>query len=516
MKPKLCNRACSARKLVGWASTLLTLTLYPAASSAHSHLVRSQPAADATLKQAPRTIELWFSEELAPGFNAITVTDGQGKRVDHGDVTLSEGDKKLQIALQDLGSGTYTVDWKNLSADQHTMKGKFTFMVALPAAPTTPPSQAAQQSAPPVSPTQSTRAVSSEESGTPWTLSFMRWLEYLGMMSLVGGFALVLFVLNPALRGARHLEGADRETALRRGRSRFLKISWLSLAVLALATLAMLALQAATVLDVSVSEALAPARLSQVLTKTSFGPPWILQAAAVVVLALIVFLYGRREGKSAESSTLLCAGLIVGCVLLLAPSLMGHAKAAQSEWRFSILSDWLHLVAAAVWVGGLFHLVLVMPQTLFELGGRRRLHVLHRLVPLFTRLAVASTVLIAITGVYNSWVHVDGFAMLWHTSYGKAVLLKVLLFVPMIVLGGLNTFVIHPRASRLIDEEHEAETPEHSETNSRFYRSVAAEGVLGVLVLLVAAVLVFLPPARQHMTISRSVNPSLPVVENGR
>jgi len=99
-------RVCSARKLASWAALTLLLALCPSAAFAHAHLVRSQPAANTTLKQAPKTVELWFSEELAPGFNAVAVTDQQGKRVDKDDLSLSEGAKKLQIDLQDLASGT--------------------------------------------------------------------------------------------------------------------------------------------------------------------------------------------------------------------------------------------------------------------------------------------------------------------------------------------------------------------------------------------------------------------------
>ena len=58
------------------------------------------------------------------------MTDQNGKHVDKNDVRLAEGNRKLQISLEDLPSGTYTVDWKALSTDQHTMKGKFTFTVA--------------------------------------------------------------------------------------------------------------------------------------------------------------------------------------------------------------------------------------------------------------------------------------------------------------------------------------------------------------------------------------------------
>src|SRR5215472_17825475 len=128
---------------------LLGLALFPSAALAHAKLVRSQPGANATVTEAPKLIELWFSEELQVSFSTIIVHDQNGKHVDKNDVTLSEGGKKLQISVEDLPSGKYTVEWKSLSTDGHTMKGQFGFAVALPASSTpaanTSPSPSAQR-----------------------------------------------------------------------------------------------------------------------------------------------------------------------------------------------------------------------------------------------------------------------------------------------------------------------------------------------------------------------------------
>ena len=103
------------RAALSTAALLLALLCTQPAAFAHARLLRSQPAADAALKQAPKTVELWFSEELDAGGSAIEVTDQTGKRVDKQNVGLAEGDKKLQVELEDLASGTFTVDWKALS-----------------------------------------------------------------------------------------------------------------------------------------------------------------------------------------------------------------------------------------------------------------------------------------------------------------------------------------------------------------------------------------------------------------
>src|SRR5207249_7016790 len=107
------------------------------------------------LKETPKIVELWFSADLEPTMSTLVVTDQSGKRVDKNNATAAEGNKKLQIDLEDLGSGTCTVEWKALATDQHTMKGKFTFNVAIAekasnaSTPTQTPSQTNAQTPPP-------------------------------------------------------------------------------------------------------------------------------------------------------------------------------------------------------------------------------------------------------------------------------------------------------------------------------------------------------------------------------
>lgn len=482
---------------------ILALAFFPTDASAHAKLVRSEPQANAALKQAPKSVELWFSEALEHNFCAIVVTDQNGNRVDKNNLSFPKGDEQLHIDLGELGAGTYTVEWKILSADQHSMKGSFVFTVAPTGTPTSSvsPSQhtngsehsePSQQSAPSSEPMQ--------QSGSSWIDSLARWLHHLAMMTLFGGFAFQLFVFGPALSRSRGM--TDVEKAVGKGTSarRVILFSWLSLALLVILSLFELVIQSSTVFDKSLWGALSPSLLNQVITQTGFGASWRLQVWALAALLITVFYLSRnvKREPASDHRLLWLVGLVASAVLFLAPAWTGHASAAAKEYPFATLTDWLHLVAGGFWVGGLFHLALTLPAALSNFKGRGRLHVLHRVIPLFTRLAIASTVLIFLTGLYNSWMHVDGFGKLWSTAYGRTLSLKVLLVIPMLVLGGINTFVIHPRASRLIEKEEREPEADAGKLSRGFYRSVVMEAALGGLVLLVAAVLVFLQPAREH------------------
>ena len=484
------------------AVLILMVALYPSVAFAHAKMIRSQPAAQATLQQAPRLVELWFNEELEQTFNTIVVMDETGKRVDKNNVSVGDGGKKLQIDLEELKPGLYTVEWKALSADQHTIKGNFTFTVESggAAAPegivrhSGPGEHAPQEVMPPVYASDTTGAL--KEIKASWAFSIVRWLEYLSMMTLFGGFAYLLLVLKPSLTKMSGA-GEKRTEALSESLRRFTLLSWISLTVLALTALVGLALQASAVMDITFVQSLKPSELYKVLAMTSYGRAWLLEIAVIVALAIFLFIYTRRiRNKSGDSSALLWVGLAASAILFFVPSLTGHAAAAANEYRFAVLTDWLHLVAGGLWLGGLIHLVLTMPRALSVFEGREGLRLLTNVIPCFTRYAIISTLLIVLTGLYNTWMHVDSFSALWNTAYGRTLLLKVALFLPMLALGGINTFILKPRAARLLEKVERDSQLEHTGMDRSFRRSLTVEVALGLVVLLLAAVLAFLQPAR--------------------
>ena len=485
------------------------LLLAPESAYAHAKLLRSEPKAKAKLPQPPKVVELWFSEELEAGFNTVEVKDSKGDRFDRGEVTLGEGGKKARVELQDLPAGTYTVEWKALSSDEHTLKGKFTFSVEASGAPEaaeatpqpSPPDGGQQQTTPaqPGGQVEAPAAGAAGEEGSPINASdsLVRWLGYLAMMTLLGGFASRLFVLGPALREAHGdgPEAAGRAASAASGRS--VLIFWASIAALILSLLPALVFQSAAVHGVGLAEALTPSRLGGVIANTGYGKSWVVQAAGAALLAVVVALLGRavRRDPAGEHKGLWWAGLAASALLMLGPSLTGHAALAAKHFPLATVSDWLHLVAGGAWVGGLFHLALTLPTALGRLDAGRRTRALGRVIALFTRVALPSVALLSLAGVYNAYTHLGSLRALWATPYGWTLSAKVLLVIAMLVLGAINGFRFGPRARRLNGGGGEAG---RADVERGFGRSVKIEAALGVLVLLVTAFLVFVTPGRNH------------------
>ena len=492
------------------------LLLAPAAAFAHAKLLRSEPKAKSSLPRPPAAVELWFSEELQPGFNAVEVKDAGGGRFDRGEVSLGEGGKKVRVELRDLPAGAYTVEWKALSADQHTLRGKFSFTVEAAA-----PAEATSEGRPPEGPaggvvrqtptsppgghdTPDAGGVSVDESTLTAADSLVRWLGYLAMMTLAGGFASLLLVLGPALRKAGSAEAAvgTTDAFFRRSVSLFR----VSVAALILSILAALALQSSALHGVGLAAALTPSRLRAVITGTGYGRPLLVQALGTAALVVIVLFLGRafERAAAARHKGLLAAGLAASSLTMLGPSLMGHAAVAAKHHSLAVFSDWLHIVAAGFWVGGLFHLAIVLPPALSALPGGLRAEALGLIIRSFTRVAAPAVALITLAGLYNSWLHVGDWRGLWTTTYGKTLLFKLLLVVAMLALGALNNFHFGRRVRR-------AAGGGGADPGRGFGRSLKLEAALGTLVLLATAFLVFTSPGRNDatgMTQDRGASPA--------
>src|SRR5207247_924360 len=109
------------------------------------------------------------------------------------------------------------------------------------------------------------------------------------------------------------------------------------------------------------------------------------------------------------------------------PTVAGHALDPGRSW-IDVPIDLLHVAAAAVWIGGLFALALVVPREgapddVIESAARR-----------FSKLALASVLLLAVTGVGRALAELSAVSQLWTTGYGRAILAKTGLFVVLLAL----------------------------------------------------------------------------------
>lgn len=93
----------------------------------HLRLVKSTPAADATIDESPAMVRLWFNQVPELRVSAIGVTPESGER--HA-LDVEGTDDSLSIAARipsPLAPGGYTVSWRTAGDDGHILRGEFEF-----------------------------------------------------------------------------------------------------------------------------------------------------------------------------------------------------------------------------------------------------------------------------------------------------------------------------------------------------------------------------------------------------
>ena len=100
---------------------------------AHALLEKSEPARRAVLVRSPAHVRLWFNERLEAAFCALSVLDAEGRSTTAEPARVSaQNPKLLELMLPVLGPGVYTVQYKVVSVDGHTVKASYTFTVKGP------------------------------------------------------------------------------------------------------------------------------------------------------------------------------------------------------------------------------------------------------------------------------------------------------------------------------------------------------------------------------------------------
>jgi len=138
---------------------------------------------------------------------------------------------------------------------------------------------------------------------------------------------------------------------------------------------------------------------------------------------------------------LLYAAWAAAAVLCVCPTLAGHAFDADQPRVLAPVGDLLHVGAAAVWLGGLASLAFVTSR---EPEEARRAAATR-----YASLAGPTVLLVAAAGTSRALTELTAVSQLWTTSYGRAILVKVGLFLALGVLGWLGRNALATAFARL-------------------------------------------------------------------
>jgi copper transport protein len=384
---------CSRETLTRWTRTLAAAAALSAAAAAapaawgHARLISATPGDGAVLASPPRKVTIRFDDTVRVLGGTTVVANSDKRSVSDGKPRASG--RMLTIPLRKLRDGDYTVRWRVLSDDGHTVEGVFAFAVG---AGREPPSTALSAGS-----SHLTREVVS------------RWFFFAGLLVAVGVALFLPLAWRPALRAA----GADQDEP---GLWPLVFVGFF---------LAFLG-----------ASSLIPHHGGGT---TRFGLTYEVGGIVAVVGATLsaIALVDRRLGRGA---------FVCALALLPVPSVAGHAL-DRGQWPrpLNVGADILHVGAAAVWIGGLLALAIGLPRAGRRLSAEERARFGAALVPRLSAIALVSVLVIAATGLIRALSELSAVSQLWSSGYGRAILVKTGLLAVLISLGWLNRFRLLPR-----------------------------------------------------------------------
>lgn len=338
----------------------------PAAALAHPALIETTPGAGYAVTSPPEAITVTFNEPVTPVGDAVTVRRTGGRTVPV-EVSLGQGGRLLRaLPEQTLDAGSYEVSYRVVALDGDVVEGTFPFGVATPVAAGTSAGGASQDDPDEVQP----------------GAALPRALLFLGLSLALGGMAAALIARREAGRIPAPAPWA-RAGAL-------LGLVGTGALLLQITSLDVAGLPAALQTSEPARLLAAEAALFAVAALVARSP--LRGAVAAVALGLVVLLEGVRAHPGEA---------------------IGSAGVALTV---------VHLAAAAVWLGGLVHVVRL------ALAWRGRSLATWVVVGSYTRVALSLFLLVLGTGTLSALLLLPTAQDWTGTTYGQVLLVKLALF----------------------------------------------------------------------------------------
>ena len=485
------------------ATAMFVATLIGSAipASAHVDFVGSTPANISTVDGPVTRIVLEYSGAADPIDDDFLIEDASGASQPIASVG-NDGDTKVVVtSVNALPPGRNKVSWALRGADGHKMTGTISFTVAagtsasttstVNAAPSTSPGQTVEADL-----TQSvasqTNSASSNTDRAEMVATAGRWLVYVMILFTVGSLAYLVLVHRGTRREGRRIVFLIRRSAI------------LVIIGSTIEWLAQLAISGSG----SITDVVSPSAWGELLS-TAFalgtvcriiGAALVLRFVPIEVVAEdpIDFadlddydIFGDVAGPGSTSIAVVSEPetrlarvrvesgplAFVGALLLVvSESFIGHTASVEPR-ALVLVSDAVHMMAAAIWVAGVW----LLAWTLWQRKHRGEPLDAQLVSMRFSVTATWALVAVAISGTALGWAILGSLDRLFTTEFGRMLMVKVALVA---VIGGIG---LHNRRTLIPALERPG-------IDVRFFRTIIIESALFAAVLVVTAYLVVANP----------------------
>jgi copper transport protein len=459
---------------------------------AHAFVIGSDPSPSQSLPKGPSQVTVHLSDPVDIRYSSVKVVDSTGKQIDKKDTHYVNGDHtSLSVSLPaGLKDGVYTVSTKMLDeTDGHVTEDAFVFGVGHAAVP----------------------------SGTPNTSGSLSSLLYIpeavarfptlvGQVLIVGGAFATLWLWKPVSK--MHLF-EDAISEVRKKIDRRIAVLMVTGGAILVASDFGMIYAEANALGVGIGDAIA----------TKFGAVWTFRlATSFVLLGLSVILLQSNRQKRASMQKPIIYGLLgVGLIALFTTTLIGHG-ASLNPPELPMLMDFIHNIAASLWIGGVIYLAFVLVPIIkqSQTTDYIKAALLSLFIPRFSTIPITILGVIVITGPFLLYLIEPDLALTISSLYGEALIAKLVLAAIMIGIGGYNQSIIHRDSLKVValapsagggsanagmNDNYHLGVNAVDKLVSKFGKSTKAEAFVGIALLAAVAIMVNTgQPASQFQT----------------
>jgi copper transport protein len=356
---------------------LLCSILIPIHTSAHAILTNANPGYNSQFEHSPHEVALTFNERLQKDLYRIEVFDTKGTAICCEKAILSSDQRQIKLKLPELIQGHYTVTYVVISTDGHPIQESYVFTVG---------TVLDQQ---PDNVLPGTGLHAGHSASGPLGFWAYRILYYFSLLLLSGWMIWRWWI---------PLEYNASSSYKRMGR--YLQFSHL------ITLIGLIIYQFSSYLiGWSFLE------LINLLSHTVIGLSWVIS----ITLTVIGFFLLQRW---------IWFDIIWVGLLLFSKSINGHAAGSNLPWA-TVTLDFIHLLAASLWVCGLAYLLI------FKKNNADHFY------PLFSKVALYSIALLILTGSFYTILILPSLSYLLYTTWGILLLCKIGLVLLVVVTGAI-------------------------------------------------------------------------------
>src|SRR5918912_568005 len=400
---------------------------------AHAFTIRSDPSPSQSVPSPPTKVDVYFSEPIDLRYSTIKVLDPGGKQVDVKDEHNIGGDTaSLSVTLPSSGlkDGVYTVSTKVLSAtDGHVVDNAFVFGIGQTAIPSG----------------QHSNSQFGSQSQLYIPNAIARFPAYVGQVLVVGAAFASIWIWRPFSQ-VRWLNDTLTPVRKRIDKSLIILVV-IGSAILVVSDFGIIYVQASD-LGTGINEAIG----------TKFGSVWLMRTIeSFILLGVSLGIYFKRVRKSIKpafsispSKGEVASLLVIGLAILATTTLIGHG--ATSGQLLPIAIDFVHNLAASLWIGGIIYLALIVAPKLKSadtLEENVKASTLSIIIPRFSTIPVTILGVIVVTGPFLLYFIENNLDVTLASLYGKWLIIKLSLAAIMIAIGGYNQRIIQRDAVRI-------------------------------------------------------------------